>query len=545
MLKQLTANVWKRLDRRLMILIFITVIPINVLAIGLSGMVIQESRERVSLSMVREFESLASRENGKLNSMEDWYREQIEVDLDRLVSPARFSAVYSICTANQMGILLKQQAVYGFAFVWEHAGEEKLYVKANTERLGLQEIQDLKQELLCTSAVKNGIQCYLGRYYYCQTYSFRNYSIGFGIDLEQELAAWDTALLEECIIKLETGETAVITDMGEGLKYAGEREEEGILAREQVGAMDLFLLRPSEQVHMPPSYLLLQGIAWGSVFLLAILWWLIWRQVIQPLRVLRSGMLAFEQDNNYRITSASSTEDFSDLYDTFNKMAEDIYKSHEKDILLYQTQLNNLKLQVNPHMLLNSLTMIYSMAGTQQYALIREFTMNLTKYFRYCLRENNTLVPLQAEMEFVDTYMKLQEMRYPKELETEYQVEEGLEMALIPPLLIQNFVENAVKYAREPEHTTLVRICVCQESGFLSIMVEDTGRGIEPDVLNRINSGEMYVDQNGNKHIGIWNCRRRLDTVFGLEAFIEVTSTRGKGTKVRIRLPLNIREEIP
>lgn len=86
------------------------------------------------------------------------------------------------------------------------------------------------------------------------SYSFRNYSIGFGIDLEQELAAWDTALLEECIIKLETGETAVITDMGEGLKYAGEREEEGILAREQVGAMDLFLLRPSEQVHMPPSY---------------------------------------------------------------------------------------------------------------------------------------------------------------------------------------------------------------------------------------------------------------------------------------------------
>lgn len=96
MLKQLTANVWKRLDRRLMILIFITVIPINVLAIGLSGMVIQESRERVSLSMVREFESLASRENGKLNSMEDWYREQIEVDLDRLVSPARFLSLIHI-----------------------------------------------------------------------------------------------------------------------------------------------------------------------------------------------------------------------------------------------------------------------------------------------------------------------------------------------------------------------------------------------------------------------------------------------------------------
>lgn len=544
MLKQLAVNFWKRLDRRLMILVFIIVIPVNLLAIGLSGMVIRESRERVALSMIRDFESLASGENRKLNSMEGWYQEQIERDLDRLVSPARFSAVYSIYTANQMGMLLKQQSVSGFAFVWEHAGEEKLYVKANTERLGLQEIQNLKQELLCTSVVKNGIQCYLGRYYYCQTYSFRNYSIGFGIDLEEELAACDTTLLEEGMIKLETGETAVIMDLSEGLRYAGEREENGVLAREQVGAMEFVLLRSSEQIRMPPSYRLLQAIAWGSVFLLAVLWWLIWRQVIQPLRVLRSGMLAFEQDNNYRITSAASTEDFSDLYKTFNKMAEDIKKSHEKDILLYQTQLNNLKLQVNPHMLLNSLTMIYNMAGMQQYALIREFTMNLTKYFRYCLRENNTLVPLRAEMEFVDTYMKLQKMRYPKELETEYQVEEGLEMALIPPLLIQNFVENAAKYAREPEHMTMVRICVQQESGFLNITVEDTGRGIEPDILNRINSDEMYVDQNGDKHIGIWNCRRRLDTVFGLEASIEVTSTCGKGTKVQIRLPVNIREEI-
>ncbi len=101
-------------------------------------------------------------------------------------------------------------------------------------------------------------------------------------------------------------------------------------------------------------------------------------------------MQEVEKENlTFRIenTDKNETEDFRYLYRVFNRMAGEVEQSREKDKKMYQTELDNLKLQVNPHMLLNSFNMIYSLAQTKNYEYIQRYSMLLVEYFRYVLRD--------------------------------------------------------------------------------------------------------------------------------------------------------------
>lgn len=534
---------WRKLDRRLILLICIVVIPINLLAIAFSGLAVREARERVTLMQIREFEHLAAQEETKLRSLESWYDSFISNTLSRLVSPRQFSAVNSITYVNQMGNCLTEQKVAGFAFLWEHQEEEKCYVKGSPGHLSLSRTEELKHILTQDQWPDTGLVELQGEWYYQQTHHFQNYTLGYAVHLGQELAQWDTALLTDCRICFSDGTQNAVTDQTGAVLSGEEPPTESVIVQATMGKMTAVLLEPAADALTPGAYEGLQALAWGSLILLVVLWITIRRHVIHPIWKLQKGMERLEEDVAYRMEETSSTEEFAYLFRTFNKMAEDIQSAHEKDIQLYQTQLNNLKLQVNPHLLLNSLTAIYSLAETHQDGLIQKFTMSLVEYFRYCLRENNDLVPLENELRFVQSYMELQKLRFPGELSNNYLVQDGLEQALIPPLLIQNFVENAAKYARTPDSTMEILIWVRRDGEQIKIDIVDTGKGMEEDVLRCLNQDALYTDRNGVQHIGVWNCRRRLRAFFGPEAGIAVMRNEPVGTMVQIHLPIRWKEE--
>lgn len=540
---QRLKGIWRRLDWRLILLICLMVIPINILAIVFSTMAVNTSRQQVLQAQTGEFVRLTGREQEKIESVEEWFVAQIETDLRRLASPSQFSAVYSIALANQMGSMLNTCEVQGFGFVWEHQEEERLYIKGSSGQIGLAQTLTLRAEIADAKLSGQGIMSFVGGSYYYTVYSFRNYTIGFAVDLEKELAQWRDTLAPDCGLAVSDGAGTLLTDESGALVRVEGALPGPVLAEVRMEMLTVSLLPTPSGTTVPAAHIWLQALAWGSLALLGALWLMIRRHVIAPIRTLQNGMEQLEQNGGYRISAQARTEDFAYLYSAFNQMAEDIQLSHEKDIRLYETQLNNLKLQVNPHMLLNSLTMIYSLAETKQYALIQKFTMSLVGYFRYCLRENNALVPLRSELRFVENYLDLQKMRFPGELSSNYLVQDSLEDALIPPLLIQNFVENAAKYARIPDKTVEILIWIRKQDKAMLIDIADTGKGMEPDVLERLNSSEPYTDHNGVRHIGIWNCRRRLEAFFGGGAALLVDSVPGRGTTIQLALPLRCREE--
>lgn len=77
----------------------------------------------------------------------------------------------------------------------------------------------------------------------------------------------------------------------------------------------------------------------------------------------------------------------------------------------------------------------------------------------------------------------------------------------MPPLLVENFVENAMKYALSSGRMIEVLINIRREEDRLCVSVCDTGRGIKEEILECLKKGEIYVDKMGQQHIGVWNCR--------------------------------------
>lgn len=542
---------WRKLDRRLVAIICATIMPINMLAIFFSTIATNEAKEKVGLYSQNEFERFLGDENTLCRAIIDWYSRYETAHIHQLAFPRGFNAVNSINMINAMGNELSEIGAEGFVLLVEKQEEERVYLKGTRALYSEKQIRELRTALLARiDAYAQERFVHLSeRWYYVQYFDYRNYTVGLALDLQRQAERLrQFQLLSECNLLIHDGETFILVDSAETLsaadnQFASQFQDENpdmLSGRISVATagIDVYLSDDWQPSTTPNAYLLLQFIAWCSGVLIVVLWYTIRRLVLHPLRSLQSGIERLESDKAYRIIAKAKTEDFRYIYDAFNKMAADLQQSHKRDILLIQTQLDNLKLQVNPHMLLNSLTMIYSMAETNQTALIQRFTMSLVGYFRYCLKETDTLVPLQSEMQFVGNYIEIQKMRFPGEISSTYLIEDGMERALVPRLIIQNFVENATKYGRLINQVMEVLIWVRSENNQLAVTIRDTGRGMNAELLERLNDGEAYTDCDGTRHIGIWNCRRRLAAFFGDDATIEITSTNGEGTQVEIRMPI-------
>ena len=266
--------------------------------------------------------------------------------------------------------------------------------------------------------------------------------------------------------------------------------------------------------------------------------------ILIPMKTLETAMDTLKHDPSYRIPDQGERppDEFLRLNEDFNAMAEEVQASYEKDLKMMESEMENLRLQVNPHMLLNSYNMIYALAESKNYPVIQDYTLCLVDYFRYVLRRGNELVTIQQELDFVENFIRIQRIRFPDRFSFVYQISEGCRSALIPPLLIENFVENATKYALKPEEAIEIVVSAHMEqedSGEkqLHIAVTDTGSGIRPDVLAKLQNGEPYVDASGHRHIGVWNCIRRIELFYGQKGNVRFTSGEGHGTQVYITIP--------
>lgn len=545
----------RKLDRRLMFFICLTVIPVNVLAILLSHVVVREAQERVAVTYETEFEIFMGRKLGQIEIMEQWYTNLVAQNQRSFMASEGLNEVKSIVLANEAGDALNLYGLRGFFYLKENTGDGKSYMSASASLYSPEEIQQMKGELEALAKTiadgKDWEIIKLGNHYFFLTfYVYRNYEVGFAMDIGEELEEWlQSEYMEDCGVILSDSMTRILCQP-EGLQEItetdalayreGEYRDWELSGEVQSDSTNIWaeFYYNGRLSSAPVLYVVLQCMAWFAIGVLVLLWFLIRRQAVRPLKVLEYGMRQLDKQQwDYRIIENAVTEEYDYVYREFNRMAEDIRKAREQEKLLYETQLNNLKLQVNPHLLLNSLNMVYSLAETRQYQVIQKFTMNLVEYFRYCLRENSNLVTLKSEMRFVENYLEIQKIRYPGELSGVYSMEDSLKDALIPPLIVQNFVENAVKYARKAGEAIEILIYIRREGERLFISINDTGAGIEEGLVKYLNEGVEYEDKDGRKHIGVYNCRKRLELFYGDRASLKINSTIGEGTQVWMELP--------
>lgn len=263
-------------------------------------------------------------------------------------------------------------------------------------------------------------------------------------------------------------------------------------------------------------------------------------KMVQPLYRIASTMQTIrEVDSETRIVDCDTVRELSVVQNTFNDMMNRIrglkIKTYEMEIENQKIHLMNLQMQMNPHLLLNSMNTIYSLAEIEDYESLKKFTMYLVKYFRYSLNRIDKVVTVGEELRFVESYVGIQKIRYPGKFDFIYDVEEEVMQLEIPPLIIENFVENSMKYSRKSFGTEII-VSIRLQREHITISICDDGGGIEEDILKKINQDEPF-EKNGEIHVGIWNCRRRLMLQYGEEAKVKVTSC-GTGTQVFMELPI-------
>ena len=202
---------------------------------------------------------------------------------------------------------------------------------------------------------------------------------------------------------------------------------------------------------------------------------------------------------------------------------------------LTRARLEALRMQIHPHFFFNTLHAISSLVERDPQR-VRRIIARLSDLLRYTLDdENGQEVPLRKELQFLDGYLDIQRIRFPDRLAVEKEVASDTLDALIPSLILQPLVENAIKHGvsgRRGEGTIILR--ARRSRDMLVLEVQDNGPGLtDPD--------DAAPHREG---IGLSNVEARLQEMYGERAAVRLRNVENGGLLARISLPYHTSEDL-
>lgn len=235
------------------------------------------------------------------------------------------------------------------------------------------------------------------------------------------------------------------------------------------------------------------------------------------------------------------------IFDTYTRM-------YELEANKRKTEIAFLRSQINPHFLYNTLTMICGMAAEEKTDKIILVAGALSQIFRYSIKGSD-MVTLREELEIVRSYLMIQEERFSDRFTVRYEFSEDSYDCLIPKMVIQPLVENAIVHGLEKSlkpGTLLIGAGRNPQHGYLAIWIFDTGVGMPESKLQELRSaislshtektgdaGEDFARMDAQNHdsIGILNVNSRMVLYYGKEYTLLIDSEEGVGTNIQLRVP--------
>jgi len=291
------------------------------------------------------------------------------------------------------------------------------------------------------------------------------------------------------------------------------------------------------------QYLILGLISVLSAFGVAIL---ISRAITNPLRKLTQTMNQVEQGDYTVRSTVRSNNEVGRLRDSFNHMiantqnlmAQIVHTEEQKR----QSEWRLLQAQIKPHFLYNTLDSIIWMSHAGKNEEVVEMTSALAQLLRNSIGSGRDIIPLEEEIAHVESYLVIQKMRYRETLHYELDIDPQTKPCLIPRLVLQPLVENAIYHGIKVKETGgTIHIGAMLDDDRLLVTVEDDGAGMTPEQLAHIYD-EKESDEGSSK-IGIYNVSERLHIYFGEDAVLKYFSEPDKGTTAMLNLPIRLEEK--
>ena len=256
------------------------------------------------------------------------------------------------------------------------------------------------------------------------------------------------------------------------------------------------------------------------------------RKIEDALEEVQNGNL----DVSLRI---GSSREFMTIGNDFNEMLKGLREQIERNNELAQNaafaQVKQLESQFNPHFLFNTLDNIRFMAKIDPSAADK-MIVSLSGILRYSIRDMREEVKVREDLDNLQFYLNILQIRFNKRFSYNIAVSEDIMDCLIPKLMLQPLLENAIKYGFGDREKLSVQIRGYQMQDELIFVCEDDGAGIDEEQLWVIQS-YLKEDENKSNHYGLYNIHRRIKLLYKGNYGLDITSKKNEGTCVRMVIP--------
>lgn len=277
-----------------------------------------------------------------------------------------------------------------------------------------------------------------------------------------------------------------------------------------------------------------------AIVLFAGLAWYVTHPLLESIDDVEDAMIQMEEGNfQVRVERKKRLpREMVRIIDGFNKMAEQtgILVSQVRVSMLEQknAELSAMEAQMDPHFLYNTLDTINWKAIEKEEYEISSMLGALADILRYTVRHPGDTVSISQELYWLDQYIMLQKEKLEGPLEVTVDVPEEIRGIRIYKLLLQPFVENAIKhglYQKQEDCQLKIRMGLAGRQ--VHITIWDNGRGIPQDMLTLLNEADTR-DERLRDHLGIANVRKRLALYYGKGADLYFESEEGSYTMVHL-----------
>ena len=552
---------------RVILLVFAVLIPLNLLTLVLGQRVMAESEKQIGLELQHTL-SLYLNLAGEATKRVDTYLALLSIDnpdflrlRDKEIDSEeeRYRQVQAVVDL-QTNLKKKREDEFFISAIFAYYPEKNIF--ANDSNYASKSFQ-----------IRTRIMEEIGGGSAAPRQGVRPLSVGDRsvlVSMSEHRGIWYGSWIELADfarqIPLEEGRILAFTDRDGQVVYASRELPEQLeprTGRQRIGGQSYLIsaaaspsgelyaleLVPARQISgaLPAVIRLLQILSVAAVIVLPILLLAMQHWVLGPVAQLNRAIETVEGgDLDYRIPEKEQGTEFNRINRNFNHMMDQV---EELKISVYEEQLKAQKIklgflaqQIKPHFILNTLNILYSYEQ-EEFPLIQRMIVYLSRYFRYVINANQDFVTLGQEMEHLRNYFEIQQARYVRTFEATVDYDPDLANCLIPPLLLQSFAENAIKYALLPDRIVQIRVTAEKTETGMRLTVTDDGRGISSEMLERIEQFRRDRVFRMDLGVGVQNAIDRVELLYSGQGSVTLAARDGGGTLVTIDLPALHRRE--
>ena len=267
------------------------------------------------------------------------------------------------------------------------------------------------------------------------------------------------------------------------------------------------------------------------------------KDISDPIREIISLMKKVEKGNFDVEANFKQRDEIGLLAMYFNRMVVRLKKYLdeiiEKQNQLRETEIKMLQAQINPHFLYNTLDVIKWSAKLNRPDEVTKVVTNLAKILRNSIDCEEEFTTIEESLEFLISYLNIQKIKYNNKFRIEIDVDPYILQQKIPRLLLQPFVENAIIHGISgTDKKGLITIGGEKVGNEIVFYVTDNGIGMTADEM------KVIEREDNENHVGINNVRKRIKLYYGDTYGIEFESKKNKGTKVIVKIPFEMGDEI-